>query len=484
MTGRYPVSSSAAFTATVSAPEDTELDPSTNTVTQNTALDRTASVAVTKTQDKETVASGETRTYTVTYTNTGTTDVNGLRISDFYAFNPPGTNLAYSINCDPTSTAPCPTWANGTTIRENSGNRWISLNRTTDLPAGTSLILTIPLTHTVACLAGSSVTGNNQASFTLPDDTQATPGTITSQHINGTIRTTDVTTVTSVSTTAPEPGQEMNVTAEVTNGCGAATDVPVTITLPKNAFTVDDDATPTCSATGGATCPSDLTYDPVTHTVTGTVPSLPQGSSVVLSVTGNAGIAATFASSQLVTTTAPDRWDLAPDTNTSSTTFALSNTRTRATVTHTIQGLPASGAPEAMTFDGTLACQASGTHSVSVTVPAGSSQGQLSSTSLIWLHDTCTLTVTRPDAPARMEWHEDTPTDITESTGEVTGPITYAFTWVLTGTPSSPNQPPTGPSPPLTGGTGADIFLSVGAGMILLALTNAVLRRHRRIGAR
>ncbi|EEH64636.1 hypothetical protein HMPREF0044_0373 [Gleimia coleocanis DSM 15436] len=51
----------------------TDVDNATNTVDQQIALRRPDSsiLSVTKVQDKETVASGETRTYTVTYRNTG-----------------------------------------------------------------------------------------------------------------------------------------------------------------------------------------------------------------------------------------------------------------------------------------------------------------------------------------------------------------------------------------------------------------------------
>ncbi|VEG27357.1 conserved repeat domain [Actinomyces howellii] len=145
VTGRYPVTSSAAFEAAATVgPADTEIDPSTNTVTQNTALDRSASVSVSKTQDLSTVASGQTRTYTVTYTNTGTTDITGLTVRDQYNLGTNATRIESSVSCAPSSTAPCPTWANGTTQSNTNTTFIYPFNNPVNLPAGTSLVLTVP----------------------------------------------------------------------------------------------------------------------------------------------------------------------------------------------------------------------------------------------------------------------------------------------------------------------------------------------------
>ncbi|MDO4242423.1 MAG: hypothetical protein Q4C85_01425 [Actinomyces sp.] len=461
------------------APADVQLAPGATSarVTGNLTAPvcPTASVSVSKTQDLATVASGQTRTYTVTYTNTGAIDITGLRLTDYYTLGAAQTGTTYSVSCAPSSTAPCPSWANGTTrTSTNSTVVYMYSDGTADLPVGTSLVLTIPITTTMACLPTGTTTATNYTNVVAPTGIQLAPGA-TSARVTGSLRTTDITTTTRVSTSSPEPGEELTVSSEISNRCGATTNVPVTITLPEGGLTVADGATPVCTAAGGATCPTDLLYDPASHTVTGTVPSVPAGGSVVISLTGRAGVIQSLGSSQLVTTSAPDPWDLTPTTNTSSTTYAYRNTRTDVTVIHRVEGLPATGAPESMTFTGTLSCQASGTHPVSVTIPAGSTEARTTVLAAVWLKDTCTITVEHPEAPTGLSWVTGTQASVTESTGEVSAPVERRYTWVLTDQPQSfPLVPPL----PLTGGTPADTLTIVGAGMVFLALVLAALRRR------
>ncbi|WP_126382156.1 DUF11 domain-containing protein [Actinomyces howellii] len=413
-------STSSNNTAYAFPPTGIQLNPANPsarvTGTLTTTVCPTASVSVSKTQDLSTVASGQTRTYTVTYTNTGTTDITGLTVRDQYNLGTNATRIESSVSCAPSSTAPCPTWANGTTQSNTNTTFIYPFNNPVNLPAGTSLVLTVPVTATLGCLPTGSTSSNNTAYAFPPTGIQLNPAN-PSARVTGTLRTTDITTVTRVSTSSPEPGEELTVSSEISNGCGATTNVPVTITLPKAGFTVPDGATPVCTASGGATCPTDLVYDPTSHTVTGTVTSVPSGGSVVISLTGRAGVIQSFGSSQLVTTSAPDPWDLTPSTNTSSTTYAYRNTRTDVTVIHRVEGLPATGAPEEMTFTGTLTCQASGTHSVSVTIPVGSTEARTTVPATVWLKDSCSISVEHPEAPAGLSWVSGTPAILTEDTG-------------------------------------------------------------------
>ncbi|MBT1035580.1 hypothetical protein KJY78_04330, partial [Canibacter sp. lx-45] len=70
-----------------------------------------------------------------------------------------------------------------------------------------------------------------------------------------------------------------------------ASNVPVTIQLPKDGF-VKTNATDnsTCTTTGRAMCPARWVYNANSHTVTATIPRIPAGGSVTVTVTGEAGL--------------------------------------------------------------------------------------------------------------------------------------------------------------------------------------------------
>lgn len=438
----------------------------------------TAHLTVSKTQDKETVTAGETRTYTLTYANTGTTDIRGLVINDDYDYTIENSAVTYSIRCAPQSTADCPTWADGVTRRLSNSYGWAFLLRgkTIDLRAGQTLVLTMPFTHGITnggCLAEGMKQGYNKTWVDSPTTDLGDSETVS--RVDGWIRTTDVATTTSVSTSLPDPLQPMTVSTEISNGCGTATDVPVTITLPRQGLTVEDDAVPTCTSSGGGICPTDLVYDPASRTVTGTIPTLPLNGTVVIRLEAEAALTPAPTNSYSITTTAPDPWDLVPRTNTSSTTFALAGPRTDVTITHTVEGLPRSGAPETMEFPGTLQCSTSGDHAVTVSLPAGSAQGRISLTKKPLLGERCNLTITRPEAPRGFTWAESTPPGATESITRVNDPIVRSYTWRLQ------QDGFTAPDLPLTGGTGAHLFAVTGIGLVGLAgITAAGRRRARR----
>lgn len=118
--GKFPnnkTSASAVFTAELPA-GIVDDNPATNRVEQQTALIPVfPSIRVTKTQDKEITLPGETRTYTITYENTGTSDVN-IKLYDYLniwgvgdhsglRFDASGL-FSYSYGCDhEASTARC-----------------------------------------------------------------------------------------------------------------------------------------------------------------------------------------------------------------------------------------------------------------------------------------------------------------------------------------------------------------------------------------
>jgi len=115
--GTYPYYSSLTTTATVTpAAGDTDTDMSTNTVTQQTATPLDMVPVVSKVQDKERVASGEVRTYTVRYENRGSTPIPNVRLRDLYRVSNDSSTLVYSISCGAgTTNIACPSWADGVT---------------------------------------------------------------------------------------------------------------------------------------------------------------------------------------------------------------------------------------------------------------------------------------------------------------------------------------------------------------------------------
>ena len=162
-----------------------------------------AEVTVTKTQDKATVDSGETRTYKVTYENTGALDADVniydsyLPKNDYSEYYPRTVNgvnvgvltgegtLQYSVSCDSESTVPCPSVFDGKQVTLNNNlpgyNRDVNLFitsspdneywededeplndyqrqlRSVTIPAGQKLVLRIPVKHTLeGCIRGGN----------------------------------------------------------------------------------------------------------------------------------------------------------------------------------------------------------------------------------------------------------------------------------------------------------------------------------------
>lgn len=163
-----------------------------------------ATLTVTKTQDRGIVNSGETRTYTVTYENTSNNDA-VVDIADSYVSQAPSwlqyypysvdgiqgsilqgsSTVKYSVQCHTSSTATCPAQFDGSEKTEiiDQDNRQTVLFRSNKLPfvqsgyvdavpsvsipAGKKLVLKIPVTHTIqGCVENGEYLGvDNSASL-------------------------------------------------------------------------------------------------------------------------------------------------------------------------------------------------------------------------------------------------------------------------------------------------------------------------------
>lgn len=175
--GKFPnnkTSASAVFTAELPA-GIVDDNPATNRVEQQTALTPVRpSIRVTKTQDKETTALGETRTYTVTYENTGDLDM-WVSMSDLVQFSKSdgyGVPVLFSVSiqCDQeASTTPCPTGRSA----EYLGRVFTYINNISSLPGwsanipvGKKLVFKIPVTvsEKFCAVEAGDITVSNVAS--------------------------------------------------------------------------------------------------------------------------------------------------------------------------------------------------------------------------------------------------------------------------------------------------------------------------------
>ncbi|WP_084402917.1 DUF11 domain-containing protein [Schaalia suimastitidis] len=176
----------------------TDADPSSNKVRQNIALTAFANLSATKKQDTVTVASGATRTYTLTYENSGPATLRDITINDVYSYVSATSTVTATVVCDPSSTIPCPTWLPTGTINLSGGSQQIFAGRI-DLPAGRKLVLKVPVTHTVPCATAGSLSINNQISADARHITGITVmPTLARADVTGTVTTAPCTEATIV----------------------------------------------------------------------------------------------------------------------------------------------------------------------------------------------------------------------------------------------------------------------------------------------
>ncbi|MBM7824764.1 LPXTG-motif cell wall-anchored protein/uncharacterized repeat protein (TIGR01451 family) [Arcanobacterium pluranimalium] len=198
VTGYFGYDSSATATLSVNpSAGSTDINPVSNTVSQQTSLSGDAVVSVTKTQDKASVVSGEARTYTVTYRNDGPADLLGFHIYDRYAhYSARSSSISLdSTSCVASGGAVCPaatktlpyvvTNYSEMTPFNAYGNAYLTVS----LPAGSSLTFTFTITDVIPCNTQSSLPVDS------PTDMDAfLPGAVV-KDVSGTVVTSISTTV-------------------------------------------------------------------------------------------------------------------------------------------------------------------------------------------------------------------------------------------------------------------------------------------------
>jgi uncharacterized repeat protein (TIGR01451 family) len=301
LTGTAGTSGSITNVATVSVPPGTtDPTPNNNTSTANTTITPIADLQIVKSGTPTVNANGSV-TYTLIITNNGPSAANGATVSDPVVAN----FAANGLTCSATGGAICP-----------------ASPTLSALQAGTLAIPTLPsggsVTFTLTGTAGTSGTITNVATVSTP------PGTTDPNSNNNTSTTT--TTITPVADL-----QIVKSGTATVNANGSITySLVVTNNGPSaaNGATVGDPAVAnftatglTCSATGGAICPTNPTLATL-QAGTLAIPTLPSGGSVTFTLTGTAGTSGTITNVATVSTP-PGTTDPTPNNNTSTTTTTI-----------------------------------------------------------------------------------------------------------------------------------------------------------------
>jgi len=256
------LSNTATVTASVSDPTS-----GNNTATDDdTVLNASADLGVTKTDGVTTATPGETVTYTIVVTNAGPSDDPAVSLSDVFP-----ANLTASF----TSVA-----AGGASGNTAAGSG--DLSETLSMPSGSSV------TYTATCAIDSSATGtlSNTATVTASVSDPSSGNNTATDDDTALNASADLSVTKSDGVINAVPGDALTYTIEVSNA--GPSDAPGT--LVSDVFPTDlNDVTWSCSASAGSTCAGAGSGDihetvdiaaggTVTFTATGTVDSMFVGS--------------------------------------------------------------------------------------------------------------------------------------------------------------------------------------------------------------
>lgn len=499
-------------------------------------------IKVTKTQDKQVVASGEERKYQVTYENTGAhnaqvviwdeyTGVGGsLPVIEGQQTTSIGSATAstkFKVTCDESSTATCPTQDfNGTeTPSSDSTNLFHygdSLSSTyhptpssyfnsnpLSIPAGTKIVLNVEITQTMdSCYKDHAFVGVRNIAWV--EQAKGSPVTVKPAHgqVDGAIFCKDVSSITTVPKQALSFGDSLSFSSRFTNDAGQVDVLPFSQMLPQRAVLSPEQAVKaglvtnqaqtfsfSCFTGSGANgtpqpvaCPSDLAYDASKHAITGTYrqPITAEGWFEVHTNTYAGFVAAPSASFNIKTEIGEVRGDVNIPQNNSVDTFELKNTQ------HTLSAIVTLNrtAPENINFKIKLYCEFQGdpnsqpagfVKEVSSSISQNSSSKSLTLHSAYWTHDNCRAEIERGDPPAGYVWDDDAEWEQIKS--QIKNHIVRDHTWTFP-LKIAPAPAPFTPTLPLTGGTAAITFTILGtiAGGVALAVAytrNRVVRRRQ-----
>ncbi|MBT1035944.1 hypothetical protein KJY78_06250 [Canibacter sp. lx-45] len=271
-------------------------------------------------------------------------------------------------------------------------------------------------------------------------------------------------------------GQQVRVISTIKASGYQARNIPVTIQLPRDGF-VNTPATvnSACQATGGARCPGQWVYNANSHTVTATIPVIPAGGSIKVTVTGKAGFFAANRRSFIATTSAAFT-DANQNNNRSQASFNVTNKRVTVSLIVKPEGeRPASGV---VTVTGSINCVTPFQHNNTFTYTLnyarlvnGAGAPQVIH-KIVWAGSNCTVTVRNTTAPNGWEFTSQTPFAyqlqqvMMDATVQHTVRLQRKFMAVA-------------PPLPLTGGVATDWLYLTGAGVLAVGVTAGLVARRR-----
>jgi uncharacterized repeat protein (TIGR01451 family) len=289
---------SIANTATINAPPAViDANPANDAATDVDALVPAVALAVAKTDGSATYTPGTSATYTVTVTNSGVSDATNVTVADAL---PPGVALSADATCVASGASSCGA-VSGTTGQTSFG---ASGAYVVGAGAG-SVVFTVPVAFAAALAADPLV---NSASATDLASGASAVGTDSDTRLaiaNVALAKTGPASVGAASSIAYTV-TIANAGPSAANGATFVDNVPATITS----------IGATCGgASGGAACPPSVGV--AGNAVSGSIPLLPPGGSVVVTITGTAPANGTLSNTASV---APPPGTSDPDASNNSST--------------------------------------------------------------------------------------------------------------------------------------------------------------------
>ncbi|MBI4762444.1 MAG: sortase [Chloroflexota bacterium] len=284
-------------TATVTPPAGiTDPTPGNNSASDTDTANPQADLSATKDDGVTQYIPGSTLTYTIVVSNAGPSDAPGSLVSD--AVPSQVTSWTWACTAQTGGASGCDPYSGSANFSD-----------TVNLPAGSSI------TYTVTAQVASSATGNltNTVTVTSPAGvTDSTPGNNTASDTDTQNSQAAISVTKDDGVTEYIPGSTLTYTITVTNtGPSDALGVSVTDNIPPQ-FT---SWTWTCVSSGGATCNG--SGGPITTDFSDTV-NMPAGSSITYTVTAQVASSATGSLTNTVTISHPA--DSTPGDNTASDT--------------------------------------------------------------------------------------------------------------------------------------------------------------------
>lgn len=261
-------------------------------------------LALAKTDGSASYTPGGNATYTITVANTGAATATQVNVSDAL---PSGVTLSGNVTCTPAGTATCGTVTGG------AGQTSFTATNAT-LPSGASNTLTFAVPVTFASTLTTSPLVNT---VTATDSVSGATGTASD---SDTLDASANVSIAKTGTASVVPGAPISYTLTIANaGPSAANNATFNDAVPASITGV----TASCGgAAGGAVCPASVTV--AGNNVSGTIPTLPPGGSVVVTINGTASPSASAPITNSATVAPPaGTTDPTPSNNTSSWTTNL-----------------------------------------------------------------------------------------------------------------------------------------------------------------